>query len=152
MFVSIRSGVKPVDVAVIDRLAAEGLGADDITIDIAHGQAESVRRMIGHIKAKLPQAFVIAGKVGTPKGVIDLEHWGADATQVGIDPDWASLGVMSGRERKTLRLSVHSLGSGNFRRPCRRRSLQLHPARPTDRHAPSPCPETPCPRYCHCHG
>ena len=47
LFVSISSGVKPEDVAVIDRLAAEGLGADYITIDIAHGHAESVRRMIG---------------------------------------------------------------------------------------------------------
>lgn len=85
-FVSISSGVKPADMAVIDRLAAEGVGADYVTIDIAHGHAESVRRMIEHIKAKLPQAFVIAGNVGTPEGVIDLENWGADATKVGIGP------------------------------------------------------------------
>ncbi|KZR99864.1 Inosine-5'-monophosphate dehydrogenase-like protein, partial [Daphnia magna] len=38
------------------------------------------------IKAKLPQAFIIAGNVGTPEGVIDLENWGADATKVGIGP------------------------------------------------------------------
>jgi len=62
------------------------VGADYITIDIAHGHAESVRRMIGHIKARLPNAFVIAGNVGTPEGVIDLENWGADATKVGIGP------------------------------------------------------------------
>jgi GMP reductase len=86
LFVSISSGVKPEDVAVIDRLAAEGLGADYITIDIAHGHAESVRRMIAHIRQKLPSAFVIAGNVGTPEGVIDLENWGADATKVGIGP------------------------------------------------------------------
>ncbi|OYU78719.1 MAG: guanosine monophosphate reductase, partial [Burkholderiales bacterium PBB5] len=42
-FVSISSGVKDADKAVIDRLAAEGVGADYITIDIAHGHAESVR-------------------------------------------------------------------------------------------------------------
>jgi GMP reductase len=86
LFVSISSGVKPADQAVIDQLAAEGLGADYITIDIAHGHAESVRRMIEHIKTKLPQAFVIAGNVGTPEAVIDLENWGADATKVGIGP------------------------------------------------------------------
>ena len=86
LFVSISSGVKPHDFAVIDRLAAEGLGADYITIDIAHGHAESVRRTIEHIKARLPQAFVIAGNVGTPEAVIDLENWGADATKVGIGP------------------------------------------------------------------
>jgi GMP reductase len=86
LFVSISAGVKEADRLAIDRLAAEGLGADYITIDIAHGHAESVRRMIEHIKQTLPQAFVIAGNVGTPEGVIDLENWGADATKVGIGP------------------------------------------------------------------
>ena len=66
LFVSISSGVKPQDWTVIDRLAAEGVGADYITIDIAHGHADSVRRTIEHIKQKLPNTFVIAGNVGTP--------------------------------------------------------------------------------------
>ena len=86
LMVSISAGVKPADIAAIDRLAAEGVGADYVTIDIAHGHAESVRRMIAHIKEKLPEAFVIAGNVGTPEAVIDLEGWGADATKVGIGP------------------------------------------------------------------
>jgi GMP reductase len=86
LFVSLSSGVKASDHQMIDRLAAEGLGADYITIDIAHGHADSVRRTIEHIKQKLPNAFVIAGNVGTPEGVIDLENWGADATKVGIGP------------------------------------------------------------------
>ncbi|MBO9685411.1 GMP reductase [Roseateles chitosanitabidus] len=86
LMVSLSAGVKDADYALIDRLAAEGLGADYITIDIAHGHADSVQRMIGHIKRKLPDTFVIAGNVGTPEGVIDLENWGADATKVGIGP------------------------------------------------------------------
>jgi GMP reductase len=86
LYVSISVGVKPADKATIDRLAADGVGADYITIDIAHGHAESVQRMIEHIKTRLPQAFVIAGNVGTPEAVIDLEHWGADATKVGVGP------------------------------------------------------------------
>jgi GMP reductase len=86
LFVSISSGVKAADVEVIDQLAASGIGADYVTIDVAHGHAESVRRMIAHIKRALPEAFVIAGNVGTPEGVIDLENWGADATKVGIGP------------------------------------------------------------------
>ncbi len=86
LMVSISAGVKEADRAAIDQLAAEGLGADYITIDIAHGHADSVRRMVEHIRQKLPQAFVIAGNVGTPEGVIDLENWGADATKVGIGP------------------------------------------------------------------
>jgi GMP reductase len=86
LFVSISIGVKLTDRDTIDRLADEGVGADYITIDIAHGHADSVRHMIEHIKQKLPQAFVIAGNVGTPEAVIDLENWGADATKVGIGP------------------------------------------------------------------
>lgn len=86
LLVSISSGVKPADHDVIDRLADSGVGADYVTIDVAHGHADSVRRTIEHIKSKLPQAFVIAGNVGTPEAVIDLENWGADATKVGIGP------------------------------------------------------------------
>ena len=86
LLVSLSVGVKPADYVLVDQLAAEGIGADYLTIDIAHGHAESVQRMIGHIKEKLPASFVIAGNVGTPEGVIDLENWGADATKVGVGP------------------------------------------------------------------
>ncbi|MBN8487899.1 MAG: GMP reductase [Burkholderiales bacterium] len=86
LYVSISAGVKQADRDMVDRLAAEGVGADYITIDIAHGHAESVRQMIEYIKLRLPQTFVIAGNVGTPEAVIDLENWGADATKVGIGP------------------------------------------------------------------
>jgi GMP reductase len=55
LFVSISSGVKAADREVIDRLASDGVGADYITIDIAHGHAETVHRMIEYIKTKLPE-------------------------------------------------------------------------------------------------
>jgi GMP reductase len=67
-------------------MRSEDLSPDFITIDIAHGHADSVHAMIGHIKENLPDSFVIAGNVGTPEAVIDLENWGADATKVGIGP------------------------------------------------------------------
>ncbi|MFN4115349.1 MAG: GMP reductase [Inhella sp.] len=86
LFVSISVGVQQRDFETIDRLAAEGVGADYITIDIAHGHADAVQKQIAHIKQKLPNAFVIAGNVGTPEAVIDVERWGADATKVGIGP------------------------------------------------------------------
>jgi GMP reductase len=85
-YASISVGVKEADRAAIDKLAAQGLVPEYITIDIAHGHADTVRDMIAHIKQKLPSSFVIAGNVGTPEGVIDLENWGADATKVGIGP------------------------------------------------------------------
>ncbi len=86
LFASISLGVKKPDYDTVDRMLAEGLTPDYITIDIAHGHADSVKNMIGYLKEKMPQAFVIAGNVGTPEGVIDLENWGADATKVGIGP------------------------------------------------------------------
>jgi GMP reductase len=87
-YASISLGVKPADYrATVDQLAAEAWVPEYITIDIAHGHAESVRDMIGYIKPKLPaQGFVIAGNVATPEAVIDLENWGADATKVGVGP------------------------------------------------------------------
>ncbi len=86
LFASISLGVKAADYATAERLAAEGLMPEYITIDIAHGHADSVQRMIAHLKHKLPGSFIIAGNVGTPEAVIDLENWGADATKVGIGP------------------------------------------------------------------
>ena len=86
LFASISLGVKKPDYDTVDRMIAEGLAPDYITIDIAHGHADSVKNMIGYLKEKMPQAFIIAGNVGTPEGVIDLENWGADATKVGIGP------------------------------------------------------------------
>ncbi len=86
LYASISLGIKEQDRATVDALAAQGLVPDYITIDIAHGHADSVKHMIWHIKDKLPQSFVIAGNVGTPEAVIDVETWGADATKVGIGP------------------------------------------------------------------
>ena len=86
LFASISLGVKQPDYDTVDRFVAEGVCPEYITIDIAHGHADSVKNMIQYLKAKIPAAFVIAGNVGTPEAVIDLENWGADATKVGIGP------------------------------------------------------------------
>jgi GMP reductase len=86
LYASISVGVKKADHEAISRMRSEGLSPDFITIDIAHGHADSVHATISHIKENLPDTFVIAGNVGTPEAVIDLENWGADATKVGIGP------------------------------------------------------------------
>ncbi len=85
-FASISLGVKQADYDTVDQLAAAGLVPEYITIDIAHGHADTVKAMIAYLKDKLPKSFVIAGNVGTPEAIIDLENWGADATKVGIGP------------------------------------------------------------------
>ena len=85
-YASISLGVKKPDYDTVDKLVAEGLCPEYITIDIAHGHADTVQAMIGYLKEKLPKAFVIAGNVATPEAIIDLENWGADATKVGVGP------------------------------------------------------------------
>lgn len=91
LFASISVGVKPDEHAFIDELAAADLVPEYITIDIAHGHADSVIRMIKKIKTTLPASFVIAGNVGTPEAVRELENAGADATKVGIGPGKACI-------------------------------------------------------------
>jgi GMP reductase len=86
VFASISLGVKQADYETVEQLVRERLVPEYITIDIAHGHADSVKDMIAHLKQKLPASFVIAGNVGTPEAIIDLENWGADATKVGIGP------------------------------------------------------------------
>jgi GMP reductase len=86
LYVSISLGVKKADYDTVDRFVVLGLSPEYITIDIAHGHADSVKNMITYLKEKLPKSFIIAGNVGTPEAVIDLENWGADATKVGIGP------------------------------------------------------------------
>ncbi len=86
LFTSISVGVKKEEFAFVEELKNRNLIPDYITIDIAHGHADSVINMIKHIKKNMPSVFVIAGNVGTPEGVIDLENAGADAVKVGIGP------------------------------------------------------------------
>lgn len=86
LFASISVGVKDEEFSFIKELAGAELVPEYITIDIAHGHADIVMDMIRHIKKYLPDSFVIAGNVGTPQGVRDLENAGADATKVGIGP------------------------------------------------------------------
>ncbi|ATZ21381.1 GMP reductase [Mesoplasma tabanidae] len=84
---SISVGVKEQDFKLINDLSDLNLIPDYITIDIAHGHANSVKQMIEHIRNKMKdQTFIIAGNVATPQAVRDLEHWGADATKVGVGP------------------------------------------------------------------
>lgn len=78
LIASISVGVKEYEYDFVSQLKEDV--PEYITIDIAHGHADSVIRMIQHIKKELPDTFVIAGNVGTPEAVRELENAGADAT------------------------------------------------------------------------
>ena len=86
LITSISVGVKEGEYAFVETLAREGLVPDYVTIDIAHGHSNAVINMIQHLKKSLPETFVIAGNVGTPEAVRELENAGADATKLGIGP------------------------------------------------------------------
>lgn len=83
---SISVGVKPGEKEAIQEIKDAGEVPDYITIDIAHGHADSVIEMIKFIKEIFPETFVIAGNVATPEAVRELENAGADATKVGVGP------------------------------------------------------------------
>ncbi|MEO1770816.1 GMP reductase [Candidatus Enterococcus ferrettii] len=86
LITSISVGVKESEYNFVKELADKKLVPDYITIDIAHGHSDPVIKMIKYIKELLPKTFVIAGNVGTPAAVRELENAGADATKVGIGP------------------------------------------------------------------
>ncbi|NMA90365.1 MAG: GMP reductase [Amphibacillus sp.] len=86
LIASISVGIKPEEYEFVDLLVEEKLVPEFITIDVAHGHSNNVIKMIQYIKERLPETFVIAGNVGTPEAVRELEHAGAGATKVGIGP------------------------------------------------------------------
>lgn len=83
---SISVGIKPEEYDFVISLKEGNTIPDYITIDIAHGHSDRVMDMIKHIKKHIPETFLIAGNVGTPEAVRELENAGADATKVGIGP------------------------------------------------------------------
>lgn len=74
LIASISVGVKDYEYDFVTSLKEDA--PEFITIDIAHGHSDSVINMIQHIKKELPKTFVIAGNVGTPEAVRELENAG----------------------------------------------------------------------------
>ncbi|MQS53324.1 GMP reductase [Companilactobacillus mishanensis] len=91
LYSSISLGIKDEEFAFINEIDKQHLKPDYITIDVAHGHSDRVIEMIKYVKNSLPDTFLIAGNVGTPEGVRELENAGADATKVGIGPGRACI-------------------------------------------------------------
>lgn len=89
-YLSLSVGVGPGDRYFIRRLAnlkprsEQNPRIEYITVDVAHGHHGLVRDMICFVRQYFPDAFIIAGNIGTPEAVNDLEQWGADALKVGL--------------------------------------------------------------------
>lgn len=100
LITSISIGVNQDSYDLIDELIEKDLVPDFITIDIAHGHALKMQKILEFIKSKNIQSFIIAGNVSTKEAVKDLTEWGADAIKVGIGPGsacttWPSTGFGS---------------------------------------------------------
>jgi IMP dehydrogenase len=59
-------------------------GADVLVVDVAHGHADYVTKLIRTLKKEFPKVPVIGGNVATAWGVEDLAEAGADAVKVGV--------------------------------------------------------------------
>ena len=82
--ISISVGVQLEDMQTIMDLSKEQARVDYVTIDVAHGHSDKMKRRIETVKKWLPDTFLIAGNVATPEAVEDLTNWGADCVKVGI--------------------------------------------------------------------
>lgn len=91
LYASISVGIKPAEYEFIDQLVADNQKPKYITIDVAHGHSDYVIQMIHYIKEQLPDSFLIAGNLGTPEAVREIENAGADATKIGIGPGKACI-------------------------------------------------------------
>lgn len=100
-FASISIGVSDSDFEFIDSVRKNNdLQPEYITIDIAHGHAIRMEKMLKKIKDSGLKSFIIAGNVSSTEACSDLEEWGADGIKVGIGPGsacttWNSTGFGS---------------------------------------------------------
>lgn len=91
LFASISVGIKDDEYEFIDNLVANNNIPEYTTIDVAHGHSDTVIKMIKYIKETMPETFLIAGNLGTPEAVREIENAGADATKIGIGPGKACI-------------------------------------------------------------
>ena len=72
---------------VLDRAGALlDAGVDVLVLDSAHGHSANIMNTVKKVKAKFPDAQLIAGNVATPEATEALIQAGADCVKVGIGP------------------------------------------------------------------
>jgi len=113
--ISISIGVNQDSYDLINTIIDEKLNIDYITIDIAHGHAIKMEKMIKWLREKLPNVYIIAGNVSTKEAVLELHDWGADCVKVGIGPGsacttWPSTGFGSRNCQASTILECASVG------------------------------------------
>lgn len=81
--ISISVGVNKESMEDLEWAKAQGYRAQFVTIDVAHGHHDNVKKMIYWIKQNFP-CSIIAGNVTTPEAKNFLIDAGADAVKIGI--------------------------------------------------------------------
>lgn len=72
---------------VLDRAGALlDAGVDVLVLDSAHGHSANIMNAVRNVKAKYPDAQLIAGNVATPEATEALIKAGADCVKIGIGP------------------------------------------------------------------
>jgi IMP dehydrogenase len=72
---------------MMDRAAALlEVGADALVLDSAHGHSKGILDALQALKARWPEAQLVAGNIATAEGARALCEAGADAVKVGIGP------------------------------------------------------------------
>ena len=75
--------VKKEDYESVDKIIT--LGVKIICIDIAHGHTQMMKNTVEWLRNRFGRdLFIMAGNVGTPQAIRDLDSWGVDAIKVGI--------------------------------------------------------------------
>lgn len=60
-------------------------GARFFVVDIAHGHSQMMKNTVVWLRERFGRdVFIMAGNVGTPQAVRDLDSWGVDAIKIGI--------------------------------------------------------------------
>ena len=75
-----------VTVSYLDRAKAlKSAGVNIIVVDVAHGHHVLVKDALKSLRRELgDDVHLMAGKVASVQGIIDLHKWGADSIRVGV--------------------------------------------------------------------
>lgn len=119
-------GVKTEDYQLVDRWVSD-FHTRIICVDVAHGDHELSRRMVGYINEKYPDVLIIAGNVCTVQGAMSLWEKGADVVKVGVGPGSAcTTRLMTGcgyPQFTALEHIYHSKKSMEYYHPKRKFSI-----------------------------
>lgn len=84
--ISISVGVNEDSYESLEEIKTSSIVPDYITVDIAHGACDKMKRMMAYINKNFKESFLIVGNVCTRETTRLLCQWGADAVKIGIGP------------------------------------------------------------------